>query len=80
MLDLAEKLLGFVGVAGFIVIVLSMAVKIILEYERGVLFRLGRLVGVRGPGLIFIIPIIDKIQRVSLRTVVFDVPPQEVIT
>lgn len=62
------------------VTILSMAIKIIPEYERAVLFRLGRLVGVRGPGLIFIIPIIDRIFRISLRVIVFDVPPQEVIT
>ncbi len=56
------------------------AVRILPEYERGVLFRLGRLVGVRGPGLFFIIPGVDRMVRVSLRTVVFDVPPQDVIT
>lgn len=61
-------------------LLLSMAVKIIPEYQRAVLFRLGRLVGVRGPGLILIIPVIDQIVRMSLRTIVFDVPPQEVIT
>jgi regulator of protease activity HflC (stomatin/prohibitin superfamily) len=68
----------------FIVILLVMfaasAVRILPEYERGVLFRLGRLAGVRGPGLFFIIPGIDRLVRVSLRTVVFDVPPQDVIT
>jgi regulator of protease activity HflC (stomatin/prohibitin superfamily) len=63
----------------FIMFVAS-AVRILPEYERGVLFRLGRLVGVRGPGLFFIIPGIDKMVRVSLRTVVFDVPAQDVIT
>jgi len=68
----------------FIVILLVMfaasAVRILPEYERGVLFRLGRLAGVRGPGLFFIIPGVDRLVRVSLRTVVFDVPPQDVIT
>jgi regulator of protease activity HflC (stomatin/prohibitin superfamily) len=59
---------------------LASAVRILPEYERGVLFRLGRLAGVRGPGLFFIIPGIDKLVRVTLRTVVFDVPPQDVIT
>jgi regulator of protease activity HflC (stomatin/prohibitin superfamily) len=59
---------------------LSSAIKILREYERGVVFRLGRLVSVRGPGLILLIPIIDKMVKVSLRTVVFDVPPQDVIT
>ena len=68
----------------FIVIMLIMftasAVRILPEYERGVLFRLGRLAGMRGPGLFFIIPGVDRLVRVSLRTVVFDVPPQDVIT
>ncbi len=59
---------------------LASAVRILPEYERGVLFRLGRLAGVRGPGLFFIIPGIDRLTRVSLRTVAFDVPPQDVIT
>jgi len=60
--------------------ILTSAVKVIPEYERAVLFRLGRLVNVRGPGLILIIPFIDRIVRISLRVIVFDVPPQEVIT
>ncbi len=68
----------------FVVILLVMfaasAIRILPEYERGVLFRLGRLAGVRGPGLFFIIPGIDRLVRVSLRTVAFDVPPQDVIT
>jgi regulator of protease activity HflC (stomatin/prohibitin superfamily) len=59
---------------------IASAVRILPEYERGVLFRLGRLKGLRGPGLFFIIPGIDRLVRVSLRTVVFDVPPQDVIT
>ena len=67
----------------FILLVLSSAIKILREYERGVIFRLGRLAGrdgVRGPGLILLIPIIDKMVKVSLRTLVLDVPPQDVIT
>jgi regulator of protease activity HflC (stomatin/prohibitin superfamily) len=68
----------------FVVILLVMfaasAIRILPEYERGVLFRLGRLAGLRGPGLFFIIPGVDRLVRVSLRTVVFDVPPQDVIT
>ena len=64
----------------FILFFLSAAIKILREYERGVVFRLGRLVSVRGPGLILLIPVIDKMVKVSLRTVVFDVPPQDVIT
>ncbi|PKN11496.1 MAG: hypothetical protein CVU69_11995 [Deltaproteobacteria bacterium HGW-Deltaproteobacteria-4] len=63
----------------FIMFVAS-AVRILPEYERGVLFRLGRMIGVRGPGLFFIIPGVDRLVRVSLRTVAFEVPPQDVIT
>jgi regulator of protease activity HflC (stomatin/prohibitin superfamily) len=63
-----------------VVMFAASAIRILPEYERGVLFRLGRLAGVRGPGLFFIIPGIDRLVRVSLRTVVFDVPPQDVIT
>ena len=63
-----------------LVILLPMAVKIFREYERGVLFRLGRLQGSRGPGIVFIIPFVDRIVRVSLRTLAMDVPPQDVIT
>ena len=59
---------------------LSAAIRICKEYERGVIFRLGRLVGARGPGLFLIIPGIEKMVRMSLRTVVLDVPPQDVIT
>jgi regulator of protease activity HflC (stomatin/prohibitin superfamily) len=64
----------------FVLLVLVNAIRILREYERGVVFRLGRLMAVRGPGLILLIPVIDKIVKVSLRTVVFDVPPQDVIT
>ncbi|MBI5463327.1 MAG: slipin family protein [Ignavibacteriales bacterium] len=64
----------------FAVIVLANAIRILREYERGVVFRLGRLIGVKGPGLILLIPIIDKMVKVSLRTVVMDVPPQDIIT
>jgi len=56
------------------------AVKIVREYERGVIFRLGRLVGAKGPGIFLLIPVVDKMVKVSLRTVTLDVPPQEVIT
>ncbi len=55
-------------------------IKILNEYERGVIFRLGRAIGTKGPGIIFVIPFIDKMVRISLRTVVLDVPPQDVIT
>jgi regulator of protease activity HflC (stomatin/prohibitin superfamily) len=59
---------------------LTSAIKILREYERGVVFRLGRLIPVKGPGLVIIIPFIDKLVRVSLRTVTMDVPAQDVIT
>jgi len=69
---------------GIIVVVLlifiPMAIKIAAEYERGVVFRLGRLIGARGPGLFFIIPFIDRWIKVDLRVVTMDVPSQEVIT
>ena len=64
----------------FILYVLASSIRILNEYERGVVFRLGRLVGVRGPGLILLVPFIEKMVKVSLRTVVMDVPPQDVIT
>jgi len=60
--------------------ILASAVRVLKEYEIGVIFRLGRLSGARGPGLILIIPIVDKMVKVSLRTVAMDVPPQDVIT
>lgn len=60
--------------------ILGSCIRILNEYERGVVFRLGRMVGVRGPGLILLIPFIEKMVKVSLRTVVMDVPPQDVIT
>jgi regulator of protease activity HflC (stomatin/prohibitin superfamily) len=55
-------------------------IKILKEFERGVIFRLGRLVGARGPGVIYVIPMIEKMQRIELRTITLDVPPQDVIT
>jgi regulator of protease activity HflC (stomatin/prohibitin superfamily) len=79
--------MGSISIAGlvlvlFAVILLANAIRILREYERGVVFRLGRLVGgnARGPGLVLLIPIIDRMVRVSLRTVVLDVPPQDIIT
>ena len=70
----------FLIIVAFFVIVLFSALKILREYERAVIFRLGRLIGVKGPGLIILIPFIDKMVRVSLRTVAMDVQPQDVIT
>ncbi|HDS01768.1 MAG TPA: slipin family protein [candidate division Zixibacteria bacterium] len=66
---------------GIIVLfILANAIRILKEYERGVIFRLGRLVGTKGPGLILLIPIVDKMVKVSLRIVTMDVPPQDIIT
>jgi regulator of protease activity HflC (stomatin/prohibitin superfamily) len=64
----------------FIAFFLFSAIKILREYERGVIFRLGRVIKVKGPGLIILIPVIDKMVKVSLRLVTMDVPPQDVIT
>ncbi len=64
----------------FVVFILASAIRILREYERGVIFRLGRLIGEKGPGLIILIPVVDRMVKVSLRTVVMDVPPQDVIT
>ena len=69
--------LGFIVI---IVFVLMSAVKIVTEYQRLVVFRLGRLIGTKGPGLVIVIPFVDRVVRVDLRTVVLDVPVQEVIT
>lgn len=68
----------FVGLG--LIVILVAAIKIVQEYERGVIFRLGRVVGAKGPGLFFIIPIIDRMVKVDLRTVTLDVPAQEAIT
>jgi len=72
--------IGVLPIVIVVVIILANAVKIVNEYERGVVFRLGRMIGAKGPGLFFIIPIIDKMLKVDLRTVTLDVPVQEVIT
>jgi len=61
-------------------LLLAAAIKIVNEYERGVIFRLGRVVGAKGPGLFFIIPLIDRMVKVNLQTVTYDIPPQDVIT
>jgi regulator of protease activity HflC (stomatin/prohibitin superfamily) len=64
----------------FAVIMLAAAIRVLREYERGVIFRLGRLIAQKGPGLIFLIPVVDRMVRVDLRTVTLNIPPQEVIT
>ncbi|AMV71982.1 SPFH domain-containing protein [Desulfuromonas carbonis] len=73
-------LVGPLVLIALVAIILFNAVKVLFEYERGVVFRLGRYSGVKGPGLRLIIPIIDRLVKVSLRTVAMDVPPQDVIT
>ncbi|MDH4034167.1 MAG: SPFH domain-containing protein, partial [candidate division Zixibacteria bacterium] len=70
--------LGVIAFAGLVLI--FNIFKILKEYERGVIFRLGRLIGAKGPGLIILIPMIDKMVRVDLRVITYDVPPQDVIT
>lgn len=74
---------GFYGIVVLIIIgifILGQAIRILREYERGVIFRLGRLIGAKGPGLILLIPIVDKMVKVSMRTVPMDVLPQDIIT
>ena len=79
-----DALLGLIPCLGFIglllLVLLFSAIKVVQEYERGVIFRLGRFVGAKGPGLFFIIPFVDKMQKVDLRTVTLDVPSQEAIS
>jgi len=68
-------------IAGLIIFfILSQVIKILNEYERGVIFRLGRIIPAKGPGIIFLIPLIDKLMKISLRLITLDVPPQDVIT
>jgi regulator of protease activity HflC (stomatin/prohibitin superfamily) len=69
-----------VGLAVLVAVLLAAAIRILREYERGVIFRLGRLLGAKGPGLILLIPVIDRMVRIDLRTVTLNIPPQEIIT
>jgi regulator of protease activity HflC (stomatin/prohibitin superfamily) len=74
-------LIGILAVlAIFVLIALGASVKVLREYERGVVFRLGRLIATKGPGLILLIPMIDRMVKVDLRTITLNIPPQEVIT
>ena len=66
--------LGFIGI--IILFLLFSSIKVVQEYERGVIFRLGRFVGAKGPGMFFIVPFIDRMTKVDLRTVTLDVPSQ----
>ena len=77
-MDTATILIAII--IAFALMVLFSAVKVVQEYERGVVFRLGRLVGARGPGLILLIPFLERMQKIDLRTVTMDIPAQEVIT
>lgn len=80
IIESVESSVPIIILVVIVLFLLKMAVNIFPEYERGVLFRLGRLVEVKGPGLVIIIPFIDRLERISLRIVVDNVPPQEVIT
>ena len=78
---MSEALLYGIGAAILLLVVIVIAaVRIVKEYERGVIFRLGRVMGAKGPGLFFIVPIIDRMVKVNLQTVTHDIPPQDVIT
>ncbi len=74
------SLYGVLAIVIVVVMILANAIRVLNEYERGVVFRLGRVIRAKGPGLIFLIPVIDRIQKVSLRLIAADVPPQDVIT
>jgi len=74
------NIIAIVAIVVVVFMILSMAIKIVAEYERGVIFRLGRLIGAKGPGLFLIIPFVDRMTKVDLRVVTMDVPSQEVIT
>ena len=69
-----------IALAVLVLVLLAAAIRVLREYERGVVFRLGRLLGAKGPGLILLIPAIDRMVRVDLRTVTLNIPPQEIIT
>jgi len=70
-----------IGLIVFIIVAFLMtSIRILNEYERAVIFRLGRVIGAKGPGIIILLPIIDKMKRVDLRTITLDVPPQDIIT
>ncbi|MDT8420535.1 MAG: slipin family protein [Desulfuromonadales bacterium] len=70
----------WIVVLAIVVVLVGAAIRILYEYERGVVFRLGRYSGIKGPGLRFLIPVVDRMVKVSMRTVAMDVPPQDIIT
>src|SRR4030043_428468 len=76
----APSSMGFIVVVFLVLYFLSSAIRILREYERGVVFRLGRIIPVKGPGLIILWPVIDKLVKVGLRVVTMDVPSQDIIT
>jgi regulator of protease activity HflC (stomatin/prohibitin superfamily) len=77
---MAAGAVPIVVIVFFALFILLNAIRILQEYERGVIFRLGRMIGVKGPGLILLIPLVDRMVKVSLRTFTMDVPPQDIIT
>ncbi len=77
---ISPTILSLLVPIGFILFILASAIRILREYERGIVFTLGRFAGVKGPGLILIIPVVQQMERIDLRTRVFDVPPQDVIS
>src|SRR5215831_16824190 len=81
LIETLPRLIGWlVPIIILIIIVLPQALRILREYERGVIFRLGKLLGAKGPGLIFLIPVVDRMVRMDLRVITIDVPKQEVMT
>lgn len=78
-IEAAETIAGVV--VGFIIlIILASSIKVVREYERVVVFRLGRLIGAKGPGVVIILPVIDRIRKIDLRLLTLDIPKQRIIT
>ncbi|MDB1090117.1 slipin family protein [Streptomyces sp. ACA25] len=75
-----NDVIAWILLALVLVVLLSASVRIAREYERGVIFRLGRVIDAKGPGLFFLIPVVDRMERVSLRTITMDIPAQDIIT
>src|SRR6185436_8038375 len=81
LIEALPRLIGWaVPIIILIIIILPQAVRILREYERGVIFRLGKLLGAKGPGLIFLIPVVDRMVKMDLRVVTIDVSRQEMMT
>ena len=80
MFEGGENMYGIVTIVILVVMFLASAIRILNEYERGVIFRLGRVIDTKGPGIILLIPVIDRMVRVDMRIITMDVPPQDVIT